>query len=121
MKTNMTLEQVKMWYALAVIDGWTSVAYEIKDNYMNLKKDGFVVHANMRSEREAEISIWCPDGLAIEPTEVYSMEAIKENMKLCSYCRKKFEKTVRIGFAGRCCEPCREKNVDKVEYKGWTN
>lgn len=120
------------WVKDAIADGWHAEAtYKNEDieSATRLTKDGFTVLALDRQERKErwgtipaskDVSVWGPDGLAIMPGDVYSMEDLKRKLRICGYCGKEGP-TKRIGFAGRTCDECHAKNVSRVEYPGWTN
>jgi hypothetical protein len=67
-----------------------------------------------------EVSIWGPDGLALDPPAHPSKKELRRALHVCSYCKKEVLQIVRIGFAGRCCPPCREAHKAEVEFPGWT-
>lgn len=96
-----------------------------------LTKEGFVAMAIMRprgtdlkyvvlTKDNATLNVWAPDDLAVDITAEYDWLAIKMSTRHCGYC-KKVGRTVRIGFAGRCCPECREKYKAVVEYRGWAD
>jgi len=121
----MTLAEVKAWVAAAKADGWscegTYEPNESVEHAATLKRDGFHVLTIMRSETQASISAWGPDELHIEVPVIYDFDELRAGVNRCGYCGDRRKPTVRIGFAGRCCQECREKNVEFVETTGWYN
>jgi hypothetical protein len=112
-------------------DGWsiepTYTSEDVK-RAGKLEKDGFNIQFINRPEYRApmnkpSISIWGPDGLALEVEETYSWENLQKLLRRCAYCNASGVETIRIGFAGRCCSDCRQNTelVNKIEYPGWTN
>lgn len=121
------------WIKDAIVDGWTAEptypGHESIEEAITLTKDGFSIQSLDRSEKWAkwgmikaqqQIAAWGPDGLIIDLPETYSMEALKKGLLICCYCGKEGP-TKRISFAGRTCNDCYEKNVDRLEYPGWAN
>lgn len=128
------LQRVQKFRDDAVKDGWsikpTYFPHESVESASTLSKDGFVMsiltrtedlikYPNVKNLYEAEISIWGPDGLAIEVPDHYDMELIKKNMHKCSQCGKFVDETVRYSFAGRCCKDCLPVLREKYEKPGW--
>jgi hypothetical protein len=77
--------------------------------------EGFVI---MFSE-SGEVHLWGPDKLALEVPERLSKKELKRALLICSYCKRESHPTVRIGFAGRACPPCRAIHLAEVEFPGW--
>ena len=122
--------QRMMGYRQAVIaDGWTcKPRYEGEpiDSYSEHEKNGFTLIICTRSpvgkwKYQAEVSIWGPDGLAIEPPKVYSMDGILKNESKCCMCKTVGVPTSRVAFANRVCDKCLPEARKKLEYPGWCN
>jgi tRNA(Ile2) C34 agmatinyltransferase TiaS len=125
----MNLTQVTQWREDALADRWTiEPLYHFSDGKIakpqstaaKMTKGDFIAQVYARKENDCHVSIWRKsDGLSVDTPEVYSMAKIEKNSHLCQYCGKSFEKTVSIGFAGRCCPACRVTHLAEVEYPGW--
>jgi hypothetical protein len=128
------LRHVQKFRDDAVKDGWsikpTYFPHESVDSASSLSKDGFsmliltrthdlIKYPNVKNLYEVEISIWGPDGLAIEVPDYYDMELIKKNMYKCKHCGKFVVETVQYSFAGRCCKDCLPALKEKFEKPGW--
>jgi hypothetical protein len=123
------LHGVRAFRDAAVADGWMIMPryeYESVDSSSYLEREGFHVAMVTRTrsplenyQYEASIHIWGPDGLAVEVPEYYAMEAIREGLRRCRWCRQLVEQTVRVSFATRVCEACRPAAQQQLEYRGW--
>lgn len=114
----------------AVADGWdiepTYPSHEPVDSACRLRRSGYVMLILTREKvgkfgYEAKVNIWGPDGLAIKTPEYYDFAAIEQRTRSCSYCRADDVETVRVGFAGRCCNACLPEMRKRIETPGWTN
>lgn len=115
-----------VYLAAALNDGWES-----KDaTAEHFTKDGFTMHILARDggdghgvfyRYQCSISIWGPDHLAIKPPDTYDWDAIQAGVRHCNYCDADDVETERVGFAGRCCAACVEKQRGRLERPGWTN
>jgi len=124
-------QQAGVFRDAAAADGWEiepTYGTESVDRAASLTKDDFVMRVLSRTHEEgskwkyqAEVYIWGPDGLAINPPNKYDFEAIKEKVESCGYCNAKGVPTQRVGFAGRSCETCLPEQKKIQEYPGWTN
>jgi hypothetical protein len=118
----------------AVANGWsikpTYEEHEPVTSAASLDKDGFhmsilartndlKLYPNVKRLYDIDISIWGPDGLAINPPLHYDMEAIRKGVRICSHCGKTDVDTVRYSFAGRCCKECLPAMRAKYEQSGW--
>lgn len=123
-------ERAKQWVQDAIEDGWLIQAtYKAEpiESAATLKKEGFEAIAIIRYRPEkrkdlqydAGISVWGPDGLAVMHGTKYSWEELNKNLRVCDHCNKQDVKTVRICFAGRCCEDCLPELRKKYETSGW--
>lgn len=119
------LQECEAWRNAAIADGWlhkpTYAKSEGEDRHCTLNREGYTAMINARDNRQCNVMLWGPDGLVIEPPNPYDWELITYRTHICEYCNQWFEKTVRIGFAGRCCPECRKKHVAEIEYPGWCN
>jgi hypothetical protein len=127
------LQQVQKFRDDAVKDGWSikpTYNHESVESASHLYKDGFVIsiltrtndlrlYPNVNNLYEVEISIWGPDGLAIEPPREYDMKKIIDGMRFCKYCGKTDVDTFRYSFAGRCCKECLPALREEYEQPGW--
>jgi hypothetical protein len=114
----------------AIADGWSCEPTYGRDESMEraakLKRDGFVMHVISRVgtpgtfKYEAQVTIWGPDGLQINPSKVYDWQAIQAAVKTCNSCGRVGVETKRYSFAGRCCDDCLPAMQKKHEYAGWT-
>lgn len=77
--------------------------------------------ANHKYKYEANISIWCPEGIAIAVPLVYDFETIKELVNRCGKCGAEGVKTKRVAFANRVCESCLPEARKQLEKPGWCN
>jgi len=111
----------------AVADGWNiAPTYETEavDRAAKLRRDGYVMMVLTRTKLgkwafEAQVNIWGPDGLAINPPEFYDFAEIESRTRICSYCKKTDVETQRVGFAGRCCADCLPDMRKRIETPGW--
>lgn len=128
--TEQDLIRVAAFRDAAITDGWNArPTYKIEgqDRACTLERDGFTIMLISRADatREgkmlyfASISIWGPDGLAIEPPTEYSFDEIRARVRWCSECGEKNVDTMRVGFAGRVCSKCLPAAKKKHEYPGW--
>ncbi len=118
------------WRDAAVADGWacepTYGDHESVDRAYRLNHpEGFTAQGLARtgSERSlpvAELHIWGPDGLRIEPPATYDMAAIRAGLRRCDNCKATDVSTRRYSFAGRCCDACRPEMARQHEQPGWT-
>ena len=72
-----------------------------------------------RQQGRHTVHIWGPDGLQIKVPAVYSFDAVKTATRICQYCSATDVDTVRVGFAGRCCEKCLPAKRAEIETPGW--
>jgi hypothetical protein len=117
-----TLEAVKAFRDAAVADGWSiEPAYsgESTDSAAKLKRDGFIMQILTR-DAGAEVHLWGPDGLAINPPAVYSFDEITKGLLQCGFCKNFVDKIHRVGFAGRSCIHCLAAAQKELEFPGWT-
>lgn len=122
------LKNVRDFVALARIDGWSiepTYSSESVDRACRLKREGFQAQVLMREMQGSwkactHISIWGPDGLAIEPPFPYDWEKIKAGVTTCGACGKTGVGTQRYSFAGRCCAGCRPEMARQHERGNWT-
>ena len=121
-------EAAVMWRDAAIADGWDARAtYDCEpfERASTLTRNGFVAQIITRKDVgkwkfSATISVWGPDGLAINPPNKYKWESISEGISTCNYCGATGVETHRVGFAGRVCLKCKPEISKKVEYPGWT-
>lgn len=123
-------EAIEKWRLDAIADGWEHKPSDVamdgtvlmpEEIESELDKDGWHALVYNRPDGYQEISVWGKDQLAVDTPDAYSMVTLEWNSHRCMYCKDYFPETVRIGFAGRCCQPCRVKHVAEVEYSGWCN
>ncbi len=99
-------------------DGW--ILKDENSGFFRLSHpEGFAAHLSRGAEYPH--AVWGPDELAVESIAPYSMQTLRENVNKCCNCKQMVSKTVRVGFAGRVCVPCRPEVAKEVEYPGWTN
>ena len=113
----------------AIADGWShKPTYNSEDESRacSLEKDGWkmmiftrTLSAAATCKYDASISIWAPDGLAVNVPRIYDFQKLKDGETYCKTCGSSNVKTVRYSFAGRCCEKCLPAMRAKHEYKGW--
>jgi hypothetical protein len=129
------LEGVRNFVSDAVRDGWgieqTYPGREPVESAATLTRDGFKMMAfardasgderrvRSRTSYMASISIWGPDGLAINPPQFYDFDAIQAGVRFCEYCGARDVSTHRVGFAGRACADCLPGQRKAQEYPGW--
>lgn len=124
------MEAAENWRVAAIADGW---AYEpmyppqeAVEVSTKLRKEGWVAHVITRNnpgplwQYQAEVSVWGPDGLWVNPGEIYNFENLQANLRYCMYCGSHDVDTQRVSFAGRCCVPCLEAQRKISEFPGWT-
>lgn len=116
------LGEVIRWREAAIADGWEAEPlygdHEPIGKAAKLTREGYVAQVYARDENNAMVSVWGPDGLAVDPPIPYEWDAIVYMTKVCAYCGRVGD-TVRLGFAGRACPACRKELAPKVEYPGW--
>jgi len=120
----MRLKQAQAWSTAAEADGWAfSPTYksESPQRHVTGKHLGFTVMVNTRDDRQADVTVWGPDGLQIEAPLLYSMRAVRLATRVCLYCHASDVPTMRVGFAGRACASCAPSQRRKQEFPGWTN
>jgi hypothetical protein len=120
----------------AIADGWVvkpTYDHEPVESAASLKHpEGFTMliitrehnlklYPNVKTKYEIDISIWGPDGLAIDVPLKYNMLDIRAGVLMCSNCKRVVPKTVRYSFAGRCCEECLPELRKRFEKPGWCN
>jgi hypothetical protein len=126
------LHAAKAYRDAAAADGWSirsTYGSEDIDRAATLNRESFIMQVLTRdnSEKkgkwkyEAQISIWGPDGLAINPPGIYDFAEIKARTRRCLYCKAEDVDTERVGFAGRCCANCLPTMRAKIETPGWTS
>lgn len=113
------------WRKALLADGWLPepiYADEYSDTVSaRFTRDGYNVSIFCKPDALSDsMSCWGPDDLAITLPDTYDFDAIKTGAELCTSCGKR-GKTVRIGFAGRVCPPCRKELAPSIEAPGWTN
>lgn len=127
------LQQVQKFRDNAVKDGWSIKPiydHESVESASSLSKDGFSMliltrthdlnkYPNVKNIYEVDVSIWGPDGLAIEVPDHYDMQKIIDGMWFCKHCGKTDVDTFRYSFAGRCCKDCLPAMREKHERPGW--
>lgn len=121
------LERVREFRDAARDDGWASeptYENEAEDSHATMSRDGFTLHAMCREGRGAwkycaQISIWGPDGVAVETPETYSMDAVIAGLRRCEFCNAKDVETHRVAFANRSCGDCLEEQRRIHETPGW--
>jgi hypothetical protein len=120
--------RVRTWRDAAVADGWTAeqtYQHEPIESHATLSRDSWRAHCMAREKSggryrfEAQISVWGPDGLAVEPGQTYSFEKMTAGLRTCGVCGAKDVPTIRYSFAGRCCEACRPEMKRQHERPGW--
>jgi hypothetical protein len=136
-------ERVCAWRDAAIADGWhhepTYPKSELEDRACRLSRDGWSVQILTRSRGnyipdpqwpnrpsphgkwayEAQVSVWGPDGLAVNPGLTYDWNALKANLRHCPECGKDDVETRRVAFANRCCNDCAPKLKAELEKPGW--
>jgi hypothetical protein len=123
-ENNLTLGDVFKWRDDAIVDGWSIEpsypGHEHIERAARLQKAGYTASIITREDWHS-INIWGPDGLAIQVSIPYSMDAIILGMSVCSNCGTHGVDTVGFSFAGRCCYECLPEMRKKHEYPGWYN
>jgi hypothetical protein len=126
------LESARQWVADAVADGWTiepTYRTESIKRAATLTKDDYKALVLMRDDSHtpgsrfkytAQVSVWGPDGLAINVPREYDFALIEKAVRRCSECGVDDIDTQRVGFAGRVCAACLPAAQKKHEYPGWT-
>ena len=132
---RLTFERVRnrvlceQWRNAAVADGWSiepTYEHEPQEHAFRLRRDGFVVQGLARpipgphgTTPAPQISIWGPDGLAIDPPETYDIEKIRRGAETCGSCGAYPVKTERVAFVNRCCAACAPDQRARLETPGW--
>jgi hypothetical protein len=124
------IDAVHAFREAAKADGWTcepTYASEPEESAARLSREGFTMQLLSRANKppnrygfQAQVNIWGPDGLAINPPEVYDWQKIKAGLTTCSNCGKTDVPTQRYSFAGRACEACLPEMRAKHERGNWT-
>jgi len=113
------LEAVRKFRDAAIADGWqakpTYPDHEDIGRASSLSRDGWTMSIMSREnigkwKGKAEITIWAPDGLQIEPPATYDWATIQDRLNVCLACKKRVQTTYRL--------PALKK---EHEYPGWTN
>lgn len=129
-------ERVVKFRTEAIKDGWTYEPtygnHESWESHCSLSKNDFKMSISTRTTEtsfilkkggkwkyEADIHIWGPDGLAIEPPKEYNMGEIIKGLKKCSWCETEDVETQRVAFANRVCKKCLPAAQKQLEYPGW--
>lgn len=119
---------VRDWIKAAIADGWSirpTYEHESVERAARLYKNGWTAMILMRPPEKSrgviDITVWADDGLVVTVPLVYSWEQLLEGKKKCHYCNSIGVKTERLGFAGRCCGDCIEKQRKIHEFPGWNN
>lgn len=120
-------QEVIAWREAALADGWTiePISTESIETWGRIRNGEFLGHVLARRnvgkwKYHAQVSLWGPDDLAIDPLRVYDWPQIEAGIRMCLACGKKDVDTQRVGFAGRCCADCLPEQQKKHEYPGWT-
>jgi len=126
-------QAVNAYRDAAATDGWSirpTYGSESIERAASLERDGFKMMVLSRDNSdqkarkwkyEAQVSIWGPDGLAINPPATYDFAKIEALTRHCNYCKADDIETERVGFAGRCCAKCLPSMRAKIETPGWCN
>lgn len=119
-----------------VAQSWLDEFYEAKwhvtktyssdsKHYTCKSDDGWTAHVNLRDMKSEDnrVHVWAPDQLAVMVTDLPCIAHLEAARRYCIFCDTHDVDTVRISFAGRCCEECRnnEELIKKMEYPGWAN
>lgn len=134
-------ERVIAWRDAAIADGWEhgSQSSEAEERWSKLTRDGFVCQVLTRSRGnevldpargyhqsvhgkyayQAKVSLWGPDGVAVNPGLIYDWDAIRESLRACPECGAKDVETFRVAFANRACAKCRPALEAKLCKPGW--
>ena len=108
-------------------DGWNrypTYSSESVDRVSSLEREGFkmmILSRENDSTHEAQVNIWGPDGMVINPPETYNWELIKAVVTTCNLCGINNVKTYRYSFAGRACSLCLSDAKRATEYLGWAS
>jgi hypothetical protein len=113
----------------AIADGWRHRDMYSKDSTAcELHFESFTMQIITRkfavkslNKYQASVNIWGPDELAILPPDKYNMDDIRAGLTTCYYCKTANVKVQRVGFAGRCCDKCLQKERLRQEFPGWTS
>jgi hypothetical protein len=123
----LTIEEVEEYRDAMIEDGWTIVptyGNESVESASKLDREDFTCRALTRRKADGraifDLCIWGPDKLVVDYPIPYSFKEIKKNLRKCNYCKAPDVDTVRVGFAGRCCIPCRPRLAQQFEKPGWT-
>lgn len=115
------VERITRWIEAAYTAGWSmrrTYDNEPIEQACTLERDGWKAMAFLRPNN-VSLSVWGPDGLAIALTKEYDEQRLQAALRICSRCGTEDVETVRLGFAGRVCAPCRVKHAPDVERPGW--
>lgn len=129
---NELHESIEQWRKDAIADGWKAeptYTTESIESSTSLFKDGFyalVVTRAPDSHRKywnCRLNIWGPDGCAIEERFYfpYRMGKLQHGLTSCEVCHTTGNKTVKVGFANRCCEHCAPNLRKKIEVGRWAD
>lgn len=123
---------VRAWVAAAVADGWTiepTYPCESVERAARLRRDGWLAQVVMRDMRtetkpgkwkyEAQVHVWGPDGLCVDPGAVYSWADLVAGLRVCDQCGGRDVDTKRVGFANRVCAVCVPAARKRIERPGW--
>jgi hypothetical protein len=111
------VQRAQAWRRAAMADGWVSAPtyapHEGEDRAFTLThSEGFKVQGISRAPRPpatrytASLHCWAADGLAVKVPNTYDMDALREGVRACHYCKRAGVPTQRVGFAGRSCAAC---------------
>ncbi len=89
------MERLHKYRNDAISDGWAAkqtYSHEPIESHSTLRKDGFVMMIMSRSESEdfpdhGDVTIWCPDGMQVDPPETYSWDEITASTRKCLTCK----------------------------------
>lgn len=122
------VERAHKWREAAIADGWqaepTYGDHEPLEQAWKLRRDGFTIQGLSRPGSDkmlpsADVHIWGPDGLAIEPPAEYDFAAIVRGSQTCSECGAHPVTTERVAFANRVCAECAPDARRRYETPGW--
>ena len=123
--SKLTIDQVTQWRKDAVADGWSAKPtyphHESIERAFTLNREGFIAQClarpadDRRTNPDAAISVWGPDGMYIKPPREYDWPTIQAGLRACVNCGAIDVDTERYSFAGRCCADCRPEMAAKHE------
>ena len=119
----MEKSEAIQWRLDVMADGWDSkpmYQHEPEECAAKLTNSGWIAHVIAR-EGYVDVAVWGPDGLAVDPPYIYSMDRLVEGLESCNICGAKHVHTQRYSFAGRCCADCIEDARAEHEKPGWYN